>query len=79
MKIEAGQILTNKLGNGEKITVRVINVGVAGDANLVRVARVEETRADEWLIKNNRTWAAPAANLEPQGGLVHKSGLVVLQ
>ena len=57
-----GQILKNKLSNGQVIVVRVMALNVAG-TNMPRVCDNRESLPDGYLIEKNRTWAAPLENL----------------
>jgi hypothetical protein len=61
-QILVGQVLKNKLSNGAEIVVRVLALNVAG-TDMVRVCDNREMLPDAKLIKNNKTWAAPIANL----------------
>lgn len=76
-QIKAGQIVENQLSNGQKVTCRV--VGFIDSVGMYRLTDARETRSDEWLIKNNKTWAAPIENIEPvKGPMIHKTGLITL-
>lgn len=77
MKIQAGQIVQNKLSNGSVVTCRVI--GFVDSVGMWRLTDARETSSDAWLIAHNRTWAAPESNIiELSSGVRHKSGLVTL-
>ena len=78
MKVQKGQIVENKISTGDTIVCRVIELNVAG-TDMVRLTDVRETRDDAWLIKNNRTWAAPLENIRAHDSdclVCHKDGLV---
>lgn len=57
-----GQILKNKLSNGEIVIVRVMALNVAG-TNMPRVCDNREMLPDAYLISKNKTWACPLENL----------------
>lgn len=57
-----GQILKNKLSNGQVVTVRVMALNVAG-TEMPRVCDAREVLPDQYLISKNLTWAAPLENL----------------
>jgi len=90
MKLKKNQIVENilKLGSlnqkATTITCRVIepNLSRIGEPCMARICDARETRDDEWLIANNRTWAAPFSNLwyvaDDKGAdlISHKNGLV---
>lgn len=86
MTIKKNQILENFLpgaSNPSAPVVRVIEASLEriGHPDMARVTSAYETKDDAWLIANNRTWAAPHANLRPVQDVdpwSHSSGLVLL-
>ena len=78
MQIQIGQIVENKLSNGQVIVVRVMEFITS--VGMWRVTDACETRPDAWLVEHNRTWAVPLENLGPRyiAHVTHKDGLVPL-
>ena len=79
MELKAGQIVENKLSNGRIVVCRVVEF--VSSVQMWRLTDARETRSDEWLIKNNRTWAAPIENIGPHDAecaVCHEDGLVFL-
>lgn len=77
MKIQAGQIVENKLTNGQVIVCRVL--GFIESVGMFRLTDARETKPDAWLIENNRTWAAPIENIGPHDldcEVCHQDGLI---
>lgn len=79
MKIQVNQIVENVLPNNKGVIVcRVVELNVAG-TNMVRLTEACETRDNAWLIKNDRTWAAPLENIRYHDENCiecHKEGLI---
>lgn len=76
--LKVGQIVENVLSNKSVIVCRVIALNVAG-TEMARLTDARETRDDVWLIKNDRTWAAPIENIrfhDDGCAVCHKDGLV---
>lgn len=79
MKLQVGQIVENKLSNGSVIVCRVIEF--IESVQMYRLADARETKPDAWLIKNNRTWAAPLENIAAHDldcAVCHTDGLIFL-
>lgn len=58
-----GQILKNKLSNGQVVVVEVLQLAVAG-SNMPRVCDVRENIYPlGYMIQKNLTWACPIENL----------------
>lgn len=78
MKIQIGQIVENKLSNGQSVVCRVVEF--IESVQMWRLTDALEVRDDKWLIEHNRTWAAPIENIGPHFSadcaICHKDGLV---
>ena len=64
MKLQNGQIVLNAIEvNGATKLIECRVVECVASVGMYRLTDARETKPDAWLIKNNRTWAAPAKNI----------------